>query len=214
MALSQGVSCTALPGWAPILAPAQCEQAAKAFKKSTRAEPYSMQFEGKTWYLVRRASYESGHWHQARDDLKGFDNYGQYDWNPLSTRSFSTSFGQRYSKVLVATGDISNWMVLDKESGCLRGNSSTLISSSECMANFTKRVPQLVTTNSTSSNNFLQQQSTSRRLMQDTSYFQQIAYNGPGNILPSSSQDICETITNWQSEFCTSHHSRVPVMVN
>ena len=68
MASAHGVSCSALPGWAQIESPAQCQQAANAFNLPTRKEPYSMQFQGKTWYLVRRAAGDT--WHQATDDLQ------------------------------------------------------------------------------------------------------------------------------------------------
>ena len=115
LASTHGVSCASRPGWTQIETSAQCEEAASAFELPSRKEPYSMQFQGKTWYLVRRAVGD--HWHNATDDLAGTDNYGQYKWDPLSDSGFSTSFGERYTQLLVATGDLKNWVILNRSSG-------------------------------------------------------------------------------------------------
>ena len=88
-----------------------------------------------------RASAESGKWHEATDDLAGNANYGQYDWNPLSAHSFSTNFGERYTNLLVATGDLKSWIVLDRNSGCIKKDAAALLASRECTSNAQTRAP-------------------------------------------------------------------------
>lgn len=70
---------------------------------------------GGGWELVRRVG-PGLVWHQAKDKLQGTDVYG----NPVSDPTAETSFSLRfdnlaYNQLLLATGDMSRWMVVARD---------------------------------------------------------------------------------------------------
>ena len=138
LASVHGVSCQFLPGYTHIVSRRQCASAAQAFGDGSsaqlhqRLEPLSKQFMGETWYLVRRVPGASGIWHPATDDLVGTDIYGTYETNETSDSAFSMQFGNTYNKVMFASGDMSAWIVLPRESGCLSKNYNKIVSTAEC----------------------------------------------------------------------------------
>jgi hypothetical protein len=134
LATTHGTSCGTLNGFAEIVTTSQCHMAAKSFELPTRQQPLSMIFMEETWYLVRRVHGGSAEWHRSTDDLAGIDLYGEYSRNATSDTSFSTPFGQKYTKVLLASGDRTSWIILDRNGGCLGKNATELISTSECGA--------------------------------------------------------------------------------
>ena len=131
LASRHGVSCAALTGYTSIIAPRQCKEAAKASNLVPRKEALYMDFAGTRWYLVRRVAGGQHNWHEATDDLQGLDVYGDYEANATSRNSFSIYFGRKHTKLLLATGDMSSWIVLPKDGGCLGRDSDKLLAS-EC----------------------------------------------------------------------------------
>jgi len=77
-----------------------------------------IRFKSEDWYLVRRDHDPSDGWHQANDNLAGTAVYGSVDpsWvNPRGDpRSWSVGFGHSFTKYLLASGDLSMWVVLGK----------------------------------------------------------------------------------------------------
>ena len=135
LAPDHGMACPA--GYDVIASPRQCRLAAQALGVTERIQPLQMQWQGETWYLVRRVHGSSAHWHAATDDLRGSAHYGVYRNESLADSSFSIPFGENYTRVLLATGDMSQWLVLDRYSGCL-GQRADLLLGNECGPNAMK----------------------------------------------------------------------------
>jgi hypothetical protein len=51
-----------------------------------------MRFQGKDWYLVRRAHDPKGGWHPVNDNAAGTTVYGNYDPNPRGRHTFSVAY--------------------------------------------------------------------------------------------------------------------------
>ena len=98
---------------------------------------HQMVFEGERWYLVRRAHAPANGWHRAKDNLAGTEKYGTLTADSRSDTSFSVPFGNRFTKYLLASGDMSMWVIITKSelaSRCAAGCSAckmALVDSSE-----------------------------------------------------------------------------------
>uniref|UniRef100_A0A7S1IMM1 MACPF domain-containing protein n=1 Tax=Eutreptiella gymnastica TaxID=73025 RepID=A0A7S1IMM1_9EUGL len=76
-------------------------------------EAGSLVFEGAEWQLVRRVK-PGDYWHPAKDRLKGTETYGTYDPSPTSNETFSIPFPDGCKTYLLATGDMTKWMIVNK----------------------------------------------------------------------------------------------------
>jgi len=80
-----------------------------------------MDFDGETYYLVRRVS-GMGRWHRATDNSVGDHEYGAYNPDPIAPRAdFSVDYNQYAAgknhdnfKVLFAKGDMENWVQMTR----------------------------------------------------------------------------------------------------
>ena len=125
-------------GYVPIQTPRQCLQAGHALNAlnpspfpshdimppATRQVPVAMDFKGQTWYLVRHTP--PGEWHQSTDNLAGNQSYGVYPTHVGISNSgnhnqqmfnythapFSIPFGFTWTQMLLASGDMSNWVII------------------------------------------------------------------------------------------------------
>eukprot|EP01051_Picozoa_sp_SAG22_P012281 SAG22_NODE_1260_length_4978_cov_36.695269_4_plen_343_part_01 len=85
-----------------------------------------MTFEGEDWYLVRRDHDPDG-WHRANDQLAGTEEYGSLSTDSRAGSTFSVPFGAAFTKYLLASGDMSMWVVISKDelaSQCAAGCSA------------------------------------------------------------------------------------------
>ena len=73
-----------------------------------------MNFNGRDFYLVRRKA-GSDAWHPANDNLAGSATYGDLSTDPLSDTTFSVGFGDSFTEYLLASGDMSMWVMIARD---------------------------------------------------------------------------------------------------
>eukprot|EP01052_Picozoa_sp_SAG31_P045454 SAG31_NODE_8302_length_1477_cov_118.462990_2_plen_206_part_01 len=74
-----------------------------------------MTFADQEWYLVRRDHEPSDGWHPANDNLAGTDEYGSVTTDSLAPATFSVPFGDAFTDYLLASGDMSMWVIITKD---------------------------------------------------------------------------------------------------
>ena len=73
-----------------------------------------MAFEGSDWYLARRVASTST-WHPATDNLVGTAAYGDQGTDPTQDATWSVPFGSSFTQYLLASGDLSMWVIMAKD---------------------------------------------------------------------------------------------------
>ena len=72
-----------------------------------------MSFAGEEYYLVRR-KHVADSWHPVDDNLAGTQEYGTLTTNSMGASTFSVLFGNSFTKYLLASGDMSMWLIIAK----------------------------------------------------------------------------------------------------
>ena len=73
-----------------------------------------MTFEGSDWYLARRVASTSA-CHPANDNLVGTAAYGEQGTDPTEDATWSVPFGNDFTQYLLASGDMSMWVIIAKD---------------------------------------------------------------------------------------------------
>jgi hypothetical protein len=76
----------------------------------------TMQWQGDTWYLVRRST--GSRWHTANDEAQGdWEPYGGYNPDPVADDVlFSVEYASwPWDKMLMASGDMTEWVILPRD---------------------------------------------------------------------------------------------------
>ena len=74
-----------------------------------------IQFEGITWYLVRRTDQNTAKWHPSTDDAAGSETYGTVFNNDSGTDTFSIQYDTiPWTYIMFAWGDFQEWIIVER----------------------------------------------------------------------------------------------------